>query len=255
MEEAAAVQRAALDAVGDVEPEGLRERLKERLDDGSLAPGALTVLSARAVHDARSGGDPEGFTAEAVAERGAGVQLIYEGLRLTRTLAQNPPWERGRSLTDGAGEADVPTAGDPDLDDASAPLGADASEVSTDADMAILVADVLVARGFYLLARTEAAADAVAVVQSFGSDQTERRTSGDASLDRNLERDVFELAAAAGATAVGGDAPPSLREYVADLAGTDGSLPLAAGLFSDATVGELAGHVDADPGGVATSDD
>lgn len=237
MDEAAAVRQAALDAVGDVEPEGLRERIEARLDEGSLAPGALTVLSARAVHDALE--DSDGFATGPIAERGAGVQLIYEGLRLTRTLAGDPPWERRRSLTDGAGSAaDVP---------ADPAVGA-TEQTLTDADMAVLVADVLVARGFYLLARTEAAPEAVATVRAFGRDQTIRRTRGDASLDRNLERDVFELAAVAGATAVGGDVPPPLREYVADLADTGSPLPLPEVLFTDATLSELAGHLEASSG-------
>jgi hypothetical protein len=248
MEEAAVVRRAAMDAVGDVEPEGLRERIEDRLDDGSLAPGALALLSARVAHDARSL-DGE-FAAESIAERGAGVQLIYEGLRLTRTLAQDPPWERARSLTDGAGETDVAGVG-ADGTPLSDPDGGDL----TDADMAILVADVLVARGFYLLARTEAAGDAVATVRAFGRDQTTRRTSGDSSLDRNLERDVFELAAVAGTTAVGGAPSSALREYVADLAGTDDPLPLAEGIFTDATVADLAGHVDGGAGVAASGGD
>jgi len=246
MEEAAAVRRAALAAVGDVEPAGLRERIETRLDDGSLAPGALTLLSARAVYDAGST-DDQLFDTEAIAERAAGVQLIYEGLRLTRTLAQDPPWERERSRTDGAGADDIGAGPGPDLGPDAEPL--------TEADMAILVADVLVSRGFYMLARTDAAEDAVAVVQAFGRDQTTRRTSGDASLDRNLERDMFELAAVTGTTAVGGEATPALREYAAGLAATAEPLPLAAGLFTDATVGELAGHVDASDTGVPTSTD
>jgi hypothetical protein len=243
MEEAAAVRRAALEAVGDVEPPGLRDRIEARLDEGSLAPGTLAVLSARAIHDSQEHcGD---FAMTSVAERGAGVQLIYEGLRLTRTLARDPPWNRGRSLTDGAGDAaEVPAD----------PVVGPTAETLTDADMAVLVADVLVARGFYLLARTEAAPEAVGTVRSFGRDQTVRRTSGDASLAANLERDVFELAAVAGTTAVGGTAPPSFREYVCDLAGTGAPLPLADGLFTDATLGELAGYLETSSG-IASSDD
>ncbi|WP_123536019.1 DUF7114 family protein [Halosimplex salinum] len=230
MEEAAAVRGAALNAVGDVEPDRLRERIRERLEDGSMAPGALTVLSARAVgvRDA----DAEPVSTDAVAERGAGVQLIYEGLRLTRTLSQDPPWEREGELTDG-GDVRVPdTDGMPA--DATATTGADA------ADMDILVADVMVARGFYLLARTEAAAEAVAVVRAFGGDQTRRRTTGDERFDGNLEADVFELAAVAGAAAAGGEATAALRAHVAELARTDGPLPVADGLFSSATPEALA---------------
>jgi len=248
MDEVAAVRRAALDAVDDVEPSGLRERIRDHLDDGSLAPGVLAVSSARAVRESREGPAGE-FALEAVAERGAGVQLIYAGLRLTRSLAQDPPWERARSLTDGAGRpAD---AGDA-VDATGHPedvAGPDAETDLTEADMSILVADILVARGFYLLARTEAASDAVATVQSFGRDQTTRRTTGDDSLDHNLEADVFELGAVAGATAVGVSASAGLREHVAGLARSDESLPLAETLVTDGVVRELAAHVDGDAHG------
>ena len=100
MEEAAAVRGAALDAVGDVEPDRLRERIRERLEDGSMAPGVLTVLSARAVAT-RGSSDTTSVDTDAVADRGAGVQLIYEGLRLTRSLSRDPPWEGDGELVDG----------------------------------------------------------------------------------------------------------------------------------------------------------
>jgi len=248
MDEVAAVRRAALDAVDDVEPSGLRERIRDHLDDGSLAPGVLAVSSARAARESREGPAGE-FALDAVAERGAGVQLIYAGLRLTRSLAQDPPWEHARSLTDGAGRpADagdaVDAAGHPE--DVAAP---DAETDLTEADMSILVADILVARGFYLLARTEAAGDAVATVQSFGRDQTTRRTTGDDSLDGNLEADVFELGAVAGVTAVGVSASAGLREHVAGLARSEESLPLAETLVTDGAVRDLAAHVDGDAHG------
>ncbi|MFB6312205.1 MAG: hypothetical protein ABEH64_13610, partial [Salinirussus sp.] len=78
------------------------------------------------------------------------------------------------------------------------------------ADLEILAADVMVARGFYLLARTDAAGDAVGVVRSFGRDQTARRETGDPAIDRNLEADVLELAVVAGATVAGVEVPPEL---------------------------------------------
>jgi len=255
MEEVAAVRRAALDAVGDVEPDPLHDRIRDRLDDGSMAPGVLTLVSASAVP---RGDDEPDRSPDAVAERGAGVQLIYEGLRLTRTLSQAPPWEGGDgpSPTDSADE--LTDGGDVTLPGGSetavpGPADGEVSEADlTDADMAILVADIMVARGFYLLARTEAAGEAVAVVQSFGRDQTTRRTTGDESLDGNLEADVFELAVVAGTTAFGGTASADLREYVADLARTGGPLPMADGVFTDATVETISGYLDPD---VVTSAD
>jgi hypothetical protein len=85
---------------------------------------------------------------------------------------------------------------------------------------------VFVARGFYLLARTETAGRAVEVVRSFGRDQTRRREPGadPAALDRNLEADIFALAVAAGTTAAGVPPGEDLLEYAAGLAdefGTD----------------------------------
>lgn len=238
MEEAAAVRGAALDAVDDIEPDRLRERIRERLEDGSMAPGVLTVLSARAADGSDPGSAPSVST-EATAERGAGVQLIYEGLRLTRTLSQDPPWTADGSS--GAKRNERTDGGDVRVSDADAVTAEPSAGRDADAgDMDILVADVMVARGFYLLARTEAAAEAVSVVRSFGGDQTRLRTTGDDSFDGNLERDVFELAAVAGVTAAGGEATPALRAHVADLAGTSGRLPVADGLFTEGTTAALA---------------
>jgi len=187
MDETVAVRQAALDATGDVEPERLRERIADQLDGGSMVPGVLTLLTARAVSDgtAPAVADSDGGLVEPVGEHAVGVQLIYEGLRLTRQLAHDEPWIDGQK---------------------------DAG------DLAILVADVLVSRGFYLLARSEAADAAVATIRAFGRDQSVRRETDDPSLDRNLEADVLELAVVAGATL--GDRPVTagLREYAASLA-------------------------------------
>ena len=187
MEEVAAVRRAALAAVDDVEPDRLHERIDARLDDASLAPGVLTLVSAGATSD------PPVDLADGVADRAAGVQLIYEGLSLTRQLAYDDPWVNGNRDT---------------------------------ADLDILIADILVSRGFYLLARTEAADAAVSVVRSFGHDQTVRQTTDDESLDTALETDILELAVVAGITAAGIRPTPTLREYATELA-TDGLPPNA----------------------------
>jgi hypothetical protein len=190
MDNAVRARRAARDALADIEPERLREVLRDRLADASMTPSVLTLLSARTL-DATVDPDP-------IAERAAGVQLIYEGLRLTRTLAHDEPW------TD------------------------DESDAARRADLDILAADVLVSRGFYLLARTETADRAVEVVRAFGRDQTRRRAA-DAdreTLDRNLEADVFALAVAAGTTAVGVTPGDELLEYAAGLARAfEGDLP------------------------------
>lgn len=190
MDNAVRARRAARDALADIEPERLREVLRDRLADASMTPSVLTLLSARTLDST--------VDAAPLAERAAGVQLIYEGLRLTRTLAHDEPWADGEN------------------------------DAARHADLDILAADVLVSRGFYLLARTETANRAVEVVRAFGRDQTRRREA-DAdrpALDRNLEADVFTLAVAAGTTAVGVDPGDDLLEYAAGLAREfEGALP------------------------------
>lgn len=191
MDDAERTRAAARDAVSDIEPRRLRELVDDRLADASMTPGVLTLVSARAV-------DPA-VRSDKVADRAAGVQLIYEGLRLTRTLAHEEPWDR-EELWDG----------DSWTDESS----------SIEADLEIVAADVLVSRGFYILARTEAAATAVETVRSFGRDQTLRDRPGAdrVGLDRNLEADVFELAVVAGVTATGQTPSHELRRFAAELA-------------------------------------
>lgn len=198
MEEVAAVRRAALAGVDDVEPERLHDRIAARLADASFAPGVLTLVAEAATRGQHA--------ADSDTDRAAGVQLIYEGLTLTRRLAHDDPW----------------TTGDRDA-----------------GDLDILIADILVSRGFYLLARTEAAGAAVEVVREFGKDQTELRTTGDDDLDGNLEADICELAIVAGVTAAGHDPTTALRGVGADLA-ADG-LPTAERLLSGDVAERLAG--------------
>lgn len=269
MQEAVAVREAALDAVDDVVPEALRSEIEAFVADGSLVPGVLTLLSARAAgaHSAEdaegvdsAGGaegarddgdsgagegiepagdldataaDANGATAAAyagdpdgLAGRAAGVQLIYDGLRLTRRLVHAEPW--------------------PEAGGSGNPGSLDGEGVA--ADMDILVADVLVARGFYLLARTEAATVAVDVVRSFGRDQTERREAADpAALDRELERDVLRLAVVAGVTAAGRE-PSAPDALVGDLAAAyDDGFPAPEALFDQQVRDRVAGVVGTRP--------
>jgi len=182
MEEAATCRRAARDAVRDIGPERLRTVIDDLLADASMLPGALALLSARAAD--------ESVDLDSVADRAAGVQLIYDGLRLTRRLSREEPW------------ADREDHTEPNLD--------------------VLAADVLVARGFYLLARTDAAEKAVETVRAFGRDETLGRTPGadTVALDGSLERNVLELATTTGTTAVG-------------IAPSAAALDTAAALFED----------------------
>jgi hypothetical protein len=218
MEEAAAVRGAAEEAVRDVVPGTLREEISGFVESGSVVPGTLTLV----VADLFGEVDPDAV--DGLTERAAGVQLIYDGLRLTRRLVHGDPWSA-------AAEA----------------------EGDLSADMEILAADVLVSRGFYLLARTEAAGAAVEVVRSFGRDQTNRRELGDPSLDRELERDVVELAVLAGATAVGAE-PPDAGAFAADLVGGD-AFPPAGELLTEEVVGRLADLGGHEVGGTAATGD
>ena len=214
MDDAARVRDAAREALADIEPPRLRDALYDRLDDASMAPAVFSLLCARALGS--------GVDVDALAERAAGVQLIYEGLRLTRTLAHDEPWTT----------ADL--------------------ETDLEADLEMLAASVLVSRGFYVLARTEAADHAVETVRAFGRDQTHRREPGAdaAALDRGLESSVFVLAAIAGATAVDVDPPTPLVEYATTLArDVDHRLPPAAATLDGTTPEQLAALARADADG------
>ncbi|WP_254522219.1 DUF7114 family protein [Natrinema caseinilyticum] len=244
MEKADSCRRAAVEAVADVEPPQLHDYIESVLERASMVPGTLTLESAAAMAAdgyALEGDLPRSAPSETDRDRtsdqdhdrtgecepdrvvthAAGVQLIYEGLRLTRTLAHDEPW----------------TA----TDDSAA-----------DGDLAILAADILVARGFYLLARTDAAGKAVRTVQSFGRDQTRRTalpdegSDGDpgtegqtdgldpTTIDANLERDVLELAVLTGAVAVGETPSPWLLAVATDLADAIGpSFPPASECLTD----------------------
>ncbi|WP_276299128.1 DUF7114 family protein [Halorussus lipolyticus] len=196
MEAAVRARKAGRQAVRDVSPNPLRELIYGLLDDSAMVPGVLTLTSARAVEGAKATRPPEatsGGHAVSVEDRAAGVQLIYEGLRLTRALADESPWER--------------------------------EPPHTDSNMDILAADVMVARGFSLLARTEAADKAVETVQSFGRNETDDQ-QGRPTSPHALETDVFELAVVAGSTAFGASPTDSLLAYAADLAESlDGDHP------------------------------
>ena len=203
MDEVATCRRAAQEALADIYPDRLRDDIASRLAAAPMAPGVVTLRCARACDD-----DVE---VESVVDRAAGVQLIYDGLRLTRSLAHDEPWT--------------------------------GTDDHTQANLDSLAATVLVSRGFYLLARTDAAAKAVGTVRDFGRDQTDRRQpdADTTALDASLERDVFELAAVAGTTAVGGDPPEELLTYARDLAADyDGGFPPAGQALSDGTADRIA---------------
>lgn len=203
MDNAVRARTAAREVVSDIEPQHLREVLYDRLADASMAPGVLVFVSAQA--------SAPKVALDELSERSAGVQLIYEGLRLTRSIAQAEPWTE--TTTD-----------------------------EIDADIDILAADVLVSRGFYILARTEVSAAAVETVQDFGRDQTlrSRPDTDTEALDGNLEADILTLAVRAGLTAVGTDPSEAVLSYAADIARKNGSqLSSAEVIVSEPMVREL----------------
>jgi hypothetical protein len=209
MDDAVRAREAARSALDDVEPADLRGAIDDRLADASMTPAALTLLCARAVA-------PDDATTPGVVERAVGVQLIYEGLALTRRLVAEEPW----------GDAD----GTPESDIA--------------ADLQILAADVLVSRGFYLLATTEAAGRAVSVIRAFGRDQTTRAEG----YERELEADVCALAGVAGATVGDEAAPDPLVDHLETLGrGFGGRLPPVDGVLDDATADRVAALAAGDP--------
>lgn len=178
MEDAAAVCDAARDVLADVGPPPLRNLLEARLNETSATPGLLTLMSARAA------GGPDGSVD--LDRRVAGVQLIHEGLSLTQSIVRSPPWDR--------------------------------TEGTNGANTDLLVANILVARGFYLLAHTDAADTAVKTVRSFAREETARETDPEARAGQNaLEVDVFELAIVAGTSAAGVAPPPRSRTVAIDL--------------------------------------
>lgn len=200
MDEAAVVREGAREVLRDVSPAGLRQSVYDVVDNGWEAPGVVTLFAAR-----RAGAD--GFDSD-IRSRAIGVQLIYEGLALTRRLAWEEPWT---DSTDGY-------SGDPNIE--------------------VLVADVLVSRGSNLLAYTEAAGRCVEVIRDFGRRQTGRDVL---PADHELEADVMALAAVAGTTAMTSGPATRAVEWAETVSSSfdGGDLPDAASLLARAeTVAE-----------------
>ncbi len=224
MDEAAAVREGAREVLRDVSPAALRRVACDVVENGWPAPGVVTVLAAR-----RAGAD--GIDHD-LRSRAVGVQLIYEGLALTRRLVREEPWldASGRP-----GGSDARPAVDSPREDGRP--GADAvpgrRDFDADPDVEVLAADVLVARGSNLLAYTEAADRCVEVIRDFGRRQTARESL---PSDRELEADVMTLAAEAGTTAVTSAPAPHAVEWAESMASSlDGSeLPDAASLVAGA---------------------
>lgn len=187
MDETAHARAAFRDGIGDITPDALRARLDSILEAASMTPGALTILTATALDESLEG--------DVSARRGAGIQMSYEGLRLSRELIHTDPW----------------TDGD-----------------RSDGDMNAIAAEVLVARGFEYLAHTVVADDVVEAVQRFGRDQTYREEPGAdrAALDRGLETDFIRIAVKAGADIALGSVPDEIDSLADELAMELGTTPL-----------------------------
>jgi hypothetical protein len=186
MEDVQALRDARARSLTDLEPTPFRDRVGTVVGDTSLLPGALTVRTARTL-------DPTADI-DAAAARGAGVQLCYEGLELTRSILREQSW--------------------------------DAETGGTEYYQDLLVAEVLVSQGFYQLAHTGVVTDAVAIVQQFGRTQTALDELGGRHDEDPLEVDVLELAVNGGADLVMDDLSDPVRARSADIARTLLEYPL-----------------------------
>lgn len=201
MDETAHARAAFREGISDVTPDTLRTRLEEVLETASMTPGALTVLTATVLDESTEG--------DVAAQRGAGVQMSYEGLRLSRELIRTDPWTNG--------------------DDSNG-------------DMNAIAAEVLVARGFEYLAHTVVAGDVVDAVRRFGRDQTRREEPGvdRAALDSGLEADFVRIAITAGADIALGTVPDGIESFAEEVAADLGTEPLPE---PDAALAGLSGRI------------
>jgi len=202
MDETAHARAAFSEGIGDIVPEALRERLEGVLESASMTPGALTVVTATALD--------ESVDLDTASRRGAGVQMSYEGLRLSRDLIHTDPWS---------------------------------NDDREEGDMNAIAAEVLVARGFEYLAHTGVAMDVVDAVRHFGRDQTLRETDGTpAELDRRLEADFVRIAVRAGADVALGTIPEPVDTVADELAEELGTDPLPG---TEAALGGVAERISA----------
>jgi len=171
MDELRALTDALNGLLEDLEPPQFHNRVTTVVGSTPSSPGVLTVKTARSIDS-----DAD---IEVAATRGAGVQLCYEGLELTRSILRNQPWEDGEKR-DGYYQD-------------------------------LVVAEVLVSRGFYTLAETGVVTDAVDIVKRFGRTQTNIDRLGGRHDENPLEVDVLALAVNTGVDLVMDGVPPSIR--------------------------------------------
>lgn len=186
MTDTTVVRETLAQSLADVEPPAFQERLQRVITDGSLTPAVLTVHAARAL-------DPTADV-DACTRYGAGVQLTYEGLRLTRSILDDEAWD----------------------------LDGDRQTYYLD----LLAAAVLVSRGYYYLADTGVSQDAVDAARRFGRYQTYAQNDRLAEDEYSLEADFVALAVRTGADFALGTVPPSITAYGESLADDIGQDPL-----------------------------
>ncbi len=182
----ATVVRETLEqSLADIEPPAFQSRLRTLLTDISLTPAVLTVRTAQALEPS--------IDEEACVLRGVGVQLTYEGLRLTRSILRDQRWDGGRESY----------------------------------YLDLLAAAVLVSRGYYYLADTGVSREAVEAARRFGRYQTYAQNGDLTEGEYSLERDFVTLAVNTGADLALQTVPPSVTAYGENLARDIGSEPLA----------------------------
>ena len=161
MDAVSRVRVASCKAVEDVEPIRLREIITNQIEGDAPAFGLVTIVVSEKV--GRTSEEPA-----IVDNKAAGVQLIYEGLRLTQDLVRGNRWKH--------------------------------NEQKLNTDMDLLAADVMVAKGFHLLSHTKAAHKAVETIRTFGITETKWSDKNDTTSVQHmsLEKDIFELAIIAG---------------------------------------------------------
>ena len=177
MDAASDVRQSALETLAEIEPVDLATRLQDIVNEASMLPGVITLMTADAI------GGPSAVSR--ARRRAVGVQLCYEGLRLTRDMIR----QEDRYASD-----------DP-----------------TESYMSLIAGEVMVARGFSELAETAVAKQAIEIVQRFSRNQTHVYNGKDGDL-RSLEYDVVVLAVSAGATVIQDVMPPGLAVQAERLA-------------------------------------
>lgn len=176
----ARVEDALFEMVSDIEPAPFQREVRSVIEQASLTPAVLTVLTARSIDSS--------VDLDEAARRGAAVQLHYEGLRLTRRLSREEPWT---------------TTDDPEHN-----------------HVELLVSEVLVARALYHLSSTGAAERTVEIARRFGRRHTNERDPDATVTEPTLEADVVQLAVHAGADLALTAVPAELFEYAESLAAT-----------------------------------